>query len=219
MNQSNQESLSALMDGELSDDQLRFLLRGLEHDGELRQTWSRYHLIRDGLRRELPATLSAGFADGVMARLDISETVARGGGRRRWLQWSAGGAIAAGVAAVALMVSQPHATAPTAPSGPRMADAQPASRSAGAAAPASPSAPVAPSWLTPNGPTWTTQPASATYYGGGQGGNVVMPAAYSRQLAPYMSLRNAPQVRALRSHGQTRYVMLEPAQPPPARAQ
>lgn len=214
MNQSNRESLSALMDGELSDEQLRFLLRGLEHDGELRQTWSRYHLIRDGLRRELPLTASAGFADGVLARLDISETVVRSGGRRRWLQWSAGGAIAAGVAAVALMVAQPHTTAPTTTDGPSVADAQPAAKPAAMPSTPTPSAPVAPSWLTPTGPTWTTQPASATYYGGGEG-NVVMPAAYSRQLAPYMSLRNAPQVRALRSHGQTRYVMLEPAQPPP----
>jgi sigma-E factor negative regulatory protein RseA len=110
MNQINQDALSAAVDGELSREELRFLLRRLEHDAALAETWSRFHLAGDGVRGQLPAHMaSAGFADRVMAAIDASAAPAATvvGKRRHWLHWSAGGAIAAGVAVAALMVAQP----------------------------------------------------------------------------------------------------------------
>ncbi|MEO7065406.1 MAG: sigma-E factor negative regulatory protein [Rhodanobacter sp.] len=108
MSQDQRESLSAGVDGELSKESLRFLLRRLEHDTSLRQTWSRYHVARDGWRQELTALASNGFAERVMAAIEQDvASVATPSRRSHWLRWSAGGVIAASVAAAALMVSQP----------------------------------------------------------------------------------------------------------------
>lgn len=106
MTDNQRENLSAGMDGELSREELRFLLRRLDHDASLQQAWSRYHVARDGLRHELCPQASADFASRVMQAID-QESVGQQGKRRHWLHWSAGGAIAAGVAVAALMVAQP----------------------------------------------------------------------------------------------------------------
>jgi len=162
MSEANREILSAGMDGELSREEIRFLLRRLEADSALANAWSRYHVGRDGLRHEALPPVSAGFADRVMAAIEAESaqqvtTVAAP--RRRWLHWSAGGAIAASVAVAALMVSQPagnHGAAPEI--------AHRAATSAGAdladvtAEPAS--APVAPRWLTGNVASQFTQKAA-----------------------------------------------------------
>ena len=65
-NHDARESLSAGMDGELPAEQLRFLLRRLDHDASLRQAWSGYHIVRDGMRRETSFQASSGFAARVM---------------------------------------------------------------------------------------------------------------------------------------------------------
>ena len=107
MTDNQRENLSAGMDGELSKEELRFLLRRLDHDASLQQAWSRYHVARDGLRRELSPLASEGFASRVMLVVEQEGAVVQQGRRRHWLHWSAGGAIAAGVAVAALMVAQP----------------------------------------------------------------------------------------------------------------
>lgn len=107
MTDNQRENLSAGMDGELSKEELRFLLRRLDHDASLQQAWSRYHVARDGLRRELSPLSSGDFASRVMLAIEQESAVAQQGKRRHWLHWSAGGAIAAGVAVAALMVAQP----------------------------------------------------------------------------------------------------------------
>jgi len=107
MTDNQRENLSAGMDGELSKEELRFLLRRIDHDAALQQAWSRYHVARDGLRRQLPPLASDGFAARVMQAIEQERVVASGKPRRHWLHWSAGGAIAAGVAVAALMVAQP----------------------------------------------------------------------------------------------------------------
>ncbi len=107
MTDNQRENLSAGMDGELSKEELRFLLRRIDHDAALQQAWSRYHVSRDGLRRQLPPLASEGFAARVMQAIEQEGVVAGGKPRRHWLHWSAGGAIAAGVAVAALMVAQP----------------------------------------------------------------------------------------------------------------
>lgn len=107
MSEANMENLSAAMDGELSREELRFLLRRLDHDASLQHAWARYHVVGDSLRRQLPAVAGDGFAARVMAAIE-GEQVAKTP-KRDWLRLSLGGAIAASVAVAALMVSQPTA--------------------------------------------------------------------------------------------------------------
>lgn len=105
--EATRKALSAAMDGELSAQETRFLLRALGHDAALQAVWSRFELGRDCLRHELDAPCaSAGFAARVSAAVQGQSMppVAR---RRHWLRWSAGGAIAASVAAATLMIGQP----------------------------------------------------------------------------------------------------------------
>jgi sigma-E factor negative regulatory protein RseA len=108
MSEANMENLSAAMDGELSTEELRFLLRRLDHDTSLVQTWTRYHVAGESLRRQLPPLASSGFASRVMAAIESEQAVTKSP-KRDWLRLSLGGAIAASVAVAALMVSQPTA--------------------------------------------------------------------------------------------------------------
>lgn len=102
------EQLSALVDGELAHDQVRFLLRSVEAESDLARRWSSYHVISATLRREVVALpLRADFSKAVLARIEADGSgvpVRRGHGAVRWL---GGGAIAAAVAVVALVVSGP----------------------------------------------------------------------------------------------------------------
>jgi len=197
--------LSAGMDGELTQEELRFLLRRLDHDASLQQAWSHYHVARDGLRRQLPPLASTGFSARVMLAIE-QETVAVGSGRRRhWLRWSAGGAIAATVAVAALMVTQP--------AGPGSDNATPRVATAGERAPAARASAVAaradgpaaaPEWLNNYAglPSALTQQASATV-GGGDGANTFL---YSRNRQnPYLLDR----YRAI-NNGDGSYLLLVP---------
>jgi negative regulator of sigma E activity len=100
--------LSALIDGELATDEARFLLRRLEHDGELAGCWERWQLCGDVLRGQAGALLPTGFADRVAEALRQEPAViaAQSRSQRRWLAWG-GGAVAAAAAAVALLVARP----------------------------------------------------------------------------------------------------------------
>ncbi|HET7360202.1 MAG TPA: RseA family anti-sigma factor [Rhodanobacteraceae bacterium] len=181
MSDTHRENLSALVDGELQREQIRFLLRRMDHDAGLRAAWHRYHLMGDGLRREMPLLADAHFADGVLAAIGGAAVSAR----RRWLQWSAGGAIAAGVAAVALMVAQP----PGAPQ--RQADVLVASAPETTVATQPASAPAVPRWLSAT-PTAAqlSEPAAAIFYPSGPATDAASP--YARQLAPYLAPEHYP---------------------------
>lgn len=110
MTEANMETLSAAMDGELSREELRFLLRRLDHDASLLQVWSRYHVAGDGLRRQLPAVTGSHFATRVMQLIEDDPSASQTNPKHRdWLRLSVGGAIAASVAVAALMISQPTA--------------------------------------------------------------------------------------------------------------
>ena len=63
------ENLSALVDGELHDEQL---LDAIKSDAELADKWQSYHLIRDGLRKEMAAQINFDIAANVAAAL-VSE--------------------------------------------------------------------------------------------------------------------------------------------------
>jgi sigma-E factor negative regulatory protein RseA len=203
MNQDTRESLSAGIDGELSKEQLRFLLRRLEHDASLQQAWTRYHIARDGLRRQLPSMARPGFAARVMLAIEQESKPATASTRRNhWLRWSTGGAIAASVAAAALMIGQPTGDAE------RLTVSTAQQASAVAVAPANkPVAPAAvPPWLSGNSAGLLSQQASATFgtpFGQSQ-------SAYARRLSGYPSM---PRYRTLDNNDGSYLLLLEPEQP------
>jgi len=108
MNIESKEHLSSFMDGEFSEETGRFLVRRLGADDGLRETWARYHLIRDCLRNQ----------DGQFARKDLTQGVQlalsgdpassmRAVRSKAWIKPMAGIALAASIAAVAVLtVSQ-----------------------------------------------------------------------------------------------------------------
>ena len=107
------EQLSALMDGELPRDQLRFLLRRIDAEAPLAQRWSRYQMTRVVLRRQGGAQLRADFAEVLMQRLATEPAPALAVRRgARMLRWVGGGAIAASVAVLALVATRPPVPAP-----------------------------------------------------------------------------------------------------------
>lgn len=131
------EQLSALMDGELDAERSRFLLRRLEGDPALRAAWERWQLVSGSLKGRLALQVDAGFLarvrDGIEAGRHAGEPMADAGedsgGRPSaaapgWLRWAAGGAIAASVAVVAVMATQPQA--PVAEPGQGLVEAAPA---------------------------------------------------------------------------------------------
>ncbi len=104
--------LSALMDGDLPPDEARFLLRRLQHDGELNACWERWQLCGDALRGRAQAPAPAGFAGRVAAAIaaETQVTVVAPAVRpRRMLARWGGGALAASVALVALFVARQQA--------------------------------------------------------------------------------------------------------------
>ena len=98
--------LSALVDGELAPDEAAFLMRRLRHDDELAGCWERWQLAGELLRGRGGARLPDGFGSRVMAAVAAETPAAAAAPRtRRWLGWG-GGAIAASVALVVLLMTR-----------------------------------------------------------------------------------------------------------------
>jgi sigma-E factor negative regulatory protein RseA len=103
------QSLSALLDGEADEIELRRVLRSSESDPELLQTWGRYNQVQAALHHET-AFVPSGFSAQVAAQLEseaplkrvsgISATVAN---LSTWQKGIAKMAIAASVALVFLV--------------------------------------------------------------------------------------------------------------------
>ncbi len=117
------QQLSAMLDGALSPDEARFLLRRLQHDVELSECWERWQLCGDILRGQvnapLPALLLPGnfalrVADAVAAESKAGTAASRSvksgatkSGTTKthgWMRWGGGAALAASVAVAALLV-------------------------------------------------------------------------------------------------------------------
>lgn len=212
MNKESLEALSAGVDGELSPHELRFLLRRLDHDVALEQTWSRYHLVRDSLRGRLPPLASADFAARTGAAIEREALPAAATRGRGWLRWSAGGAIAASVAAVTLMLGQPPNDIE------RMMAAQdaapnlsvPTTSASAAHALATPS--VVPPWLSGNAVGGLSQQASATFGGAPFAARPAMQAPTpTTYMPPY-------RYRALDNHDGSYLLLLDPEQTAPVDA-
>ncbi len=108
MNIESKEHLSSFMDGEFSEETGRFLVRRLGADDGLRQTWARYHLMRDCLRNRDGQFARKDLTRGVQLALSGESAPIAGAVRRpAWLKPLAGIALAASVAALAVLtVSQ-----------------------------------------------------------------------------------------------------------------
>jgi sigma-E factor negative regulatory protein RseA len=104
MKQDTNEILSALMDDEITIDTAE-RIGEIARDDELRQTWYRYHLIRDAIQGEINSDIDCSMAQRI-SRLLADEPVVLApvnSGRNRYIKPIAGLAIAASVAAAVLL--------------------------------------------------------------------------------------------------------------------
>jgi sigma-E factor negative regulatory protein RseA len=100
------EQLSALVDDELDSSELQLLIRQAQRTDELAERVGRYAVIRDALHRTLPEQVDPSLGRRISAALE--EEPAHDGRApetsRRWMRPTAGLAVAASVALVAIAV-------------------------------------------------------------------------------------------------------------------
>lgn len=75
MNSHIDEEFSAAIDGELEHSELNDTVSKICKDGELKDCWQRYHLIRDALQSNLPNKINFKFSQSVMAAIESEPTV------------------------------------------------------------------------------------------------------------------------------------------------
>lgn len=75
MNSHIDEKFSAAIDGELVHSELNDTVSKICKDGELKDCWQRYHLIRDALQSNLPNKINFKFSQSVMAAIESEPTV------------------------------------------------------------------------------------------------------------------------------------------------
>ena len=105
MSERMRESLSALMDGEANELELQRVLSGMGDDVELRQTWSRYHAVRDAAAGHT-ADLSLDISERVRDALARESSAGSVGKIQQFLKPIASFAVAASVAAVVVVGGQ-----------------------------------------------------------------------------------------------------------------
>ena len=200
------EQLSALMDGELPRDELRFLLCRLDNDESLAPRWSRYHVISAVLRQQVGAVAPRGeFVAGVMARLDSPAAAVPQTLGGRLLRWAGGGAIAASVAIVALLATRPGVDN-TSKAG--------AENVVAAVAPAAPAAPLVGELRQPLPPPQLLPAGYAEY---------AQPAAFESIVPNYAPRYSTNGTAGNGSEGFVPYVLIvgarqQPLEPQPAKA-
>ncbi len=112
MSEFEKESLSALLDGEADQLELRRVLRSSESDSALLQTWGRYNLAQATLHGQAKP-VSDEFANRVAAQLESEATYNKGGPMSRLSDWQQGlakVAIAASVAVVFVVSMNQYST-------------------------------------------------------------------------------------------------------------
>lgn len=115
------DQVSALMDGELNDDEARIVFGRLKQDAAAREEWQIYHLIGDSLRQTplwndgFPARFSDTFANKLAAEPTVLAPPRRNAFKRPVLALSAAASLAAVslVAWTAFQLNQPDAAPPT----------------------------------------------------------------------------------------------------------
>ena len=102
----HEEKISALVDGEMSREEIDKLLDGLKHDEGSQMCWRHYHLISDALKNNLPDELPEDFVTRVSLALESEPLLLTPPPRRRthntpaYLRPAIGFALAASIAAV-----------------------------------------------------------------------------------------------------------------------
>lgn len=111
------EQISALLDGEGDDLERERTLRAMDSDLQMRATWERYHVVSAAIRRELDMMVDPGMAERLRARLQQEEPFSENRSRLtpRVLKFTAGLAIAASVATVAILNLPPIVSPVTSP--------------------------------------------------------------------------------------------------------
>ena len=127
------QRVSALADGDLSDMDSSQTIRHLTEDPGLRGVWERYHLIGDAIRGEATRFQRRSVAEEVSRRLAAEPTVLVPERRHRpkaahWARPAAGGALAAGVAILAVL-GVPRFVGPEGPGGSSVAVNLPSAQS------------------------------------------------------------------------------------------
>ena len=110
----HRQQLSAMLDGELSPDEAKFMLRRLQHDAELATCWERWQVCGDVLRGQRNALLPADFAGrvaravagGELASADTPAQAPRVARKPRLARWGGGAAMAASVALLAVFAGR-----------------------------------------------------------------------------------------------------------------
>jgi hypothetical protein len=102
----SREGLSALMDGESNELELRRLLNELPGNPGLADSWRRFHVIRDTLNGEVHSTPSVNLLAGIHAQMAAEGDIATPARQQRYLdrflRVAGQGAIAASVVAMVL---------------------------------------------------------------------------------------------------------------------
>lgn len=110
MSKETREHISSLMDGEMSRDASRFLVRRLGADDSLGSTWARYHMVRDCLRDPDGGLASRGLSSRISEAIERENPPAARRKATRWMKPAAGVAIAASVALMAVLAVGPGGT-------------------------------------------------------------------------------------------------------------
>ncbi len=106
MSNKSSQNVSELMDGELEKDCSKFLLKRMQSDDQLSQTWDNYHLMRSYLQQQNDAPLMHDLGAQVMAKIKQEQVVAESPADNRlhaWFKPLLGSAIAASVAWLAVL--------------------------------------------------------------------------------------------------------------------
>ncbi len=106
-NQALREALSALVDDQAEEIEIRRVLRACDEDDDTRRAWGRYQLARAVIRRELPAgplmDISAAVSEAIAREGNLTVSAVRTTG---WMQHAGRFAIAASVAGIVVLTSR-----------------------------------------------------------------------------------------------------------------
>lgn len=99
------EMMSALMDGELSSHQIDEQIANLSSSTDSKQTWHRYHLMREALQGQLHHNVDVQLSERISTALEAEPTILAPAGKtgNKYLKPLAGLAIAASVTAAVLL--------------------------------------------------------------------------------------------------------------------
>jgi len=124
MTENIREEISALLDDELSQQEMSQILGQLNEQEQLRGTWDRYNLISDVIRGEAGGRASPSLADQVRAQIDAEPAILAApkpvNTAPAWVRPLAGTALAASVAVLAVMAA-PQLLTPDAKVSPQVA--------------------------------------------------------------------------------------------------